>query len=381
MRPRAPRLLPRHVNFLGNAAVSASLIFIPLWAVQLGASVELLGFIVAAYNGSILVASYLFGREADIHGSRRILRAGLLLGSLAAILQVLAADPVTVLLTRAFLGFCVGMYPPALLAYAQTADRVMGRFAAWGSLGWALGTLLAGLADFIQPGAVQPIFVLSSLLFLAGFAVSAGAPLSGSGTLRRVPLFPAALIRRNLPIYVAMLIRHTGANMVWVIFPLFMRDVLGMDLFQIGVAYTLNPLVQFAVMRKLDRFRSSTLVLTGLVASAATFVAFALTRDFLQVLLGQVLLGFAWATLYVGSLQFIVERNPETATAGGILGSVMSISSIVGPVLGGILATGNNYLLPMYVAAAMSGVALVTYWFQVRNGRLRAPAPAARSPD
>ncbi len=371
---------PRHINFLSNAAVSASLIFIPLWAQQLGATTEQLGFIVAAYNGSILVSSYAFGRAADIHGARRVLRAGLLLGALAALLQLFAFEPVTIVLTRVFLGFCVGMYPAALLAYARSADRLMGHFAAWGSLGWALGTLLAGFAALFATGDTRPIFVLSSVLFLAGFAASAGAPLAGEGTIT-VPLFPAALIKRNLPIYLTMLIRHTGANMVWVIFPLYMRDSLGMTGFEIGIAYTLNPVVQFLVMRELDRYRGGHLVGIGLAASAATFVSFTLARTFVQILLTQVLLGLSWATLYVGALVFITERNRETATAGGILSSVMAVSSIVGPLAGGVLATGNRYVLPMYVAAGMSGLALLTYWFQVRNDRRPRRAPATRSSD
>ncbi len=373
-------VVPRRVNLLGNAAVSASLIFLPLWAVKLNASTEQLGFIVAAYNGSVLVASYAFGRAADVHGSRRILQAGLLLGALAAFLQVLATDPLTVFLSRAFLGFCVGMYPPALLAYARSADKVMGTFAAWGSLGWAAGTLLAGLSDRIAPGNIQPIFVLSSLLFLLGFAASAGAPVEGGGKLN-VPLFPVELIRRNLPIYMTMLIRHTGANMVWVIFPLYLQRGLHMDGFQIGIAYTLNPVVQFLVMRKLDRFRSTALVGVGLAASGGTFVSFTLARDFPQILLTQVLLGVSWATLYVGALQFIVERNRETATAGGILSSVLSISSIVGPIAGGVLARRDNYLIPMYAAAVMCGVSLVTYWVQLRLVPVPPRAPAARSGD
>jgi len=373
-------VLPRHINLLGTAAVSASLIFIPLWANQLGATTEVLGFIVAAYNGSVLVASYVFGRAADVHGSRKILQAGLVLGALAAFLQVFAADPLTALLTRAFLGFCVGMYPPALLAYARSANKVMGTFAAWGSLGWAAGTFLAGLSELIAPNNTTPIFVLSSALFLAALAVTRGAPDVGPGKII-VPLFPVHLIRKNLPIYLTMLIRHTGANMVWVIFPLYMRDVLHMDGFQIGVAYSLNPLVQFLVMRRVERVRSTLLVGVGLAASAATFVSFAVARNFLEILLTQVLLGFAWATLYVGALQFIVDRNRETATAGGILSSVLSISSILGPIAGGILATGNNYVLPMYAAAGMAGVALVTYWVQLRLLPAPGRAPAARSED
>ncbi|TLZ58199.1 MAG: MFS transporter [Methanobacteriota archaeon] len=371
---------PRHINLLGTAAVSASLIFIPLWAHQLGATTEVLGFIVAAYNGAVLVASYVFGRAADVHGSRKILQAGLVLGALAAFLQVFAQDPISALLTRAFLGFCVGMYPPALLAYARSADKVMGTFAAWGSLGWAAGTFLAGLSAWFAPTDTRPVFILSSGLFLAALAVSSGAPDAAAEKVV-VPLFPLDLIRRNLPIYLTMLIRHTGANMVWVIFPLYLRDRLGMDGFQIALAYTLNPLVQFVVMQRIERVRSTRLVGVGLVASLATFVSFTLGRNFVEILLTQVLLGFAWATLYVGALQFLVDRNRETATAGGILSSVLSISSIVGPIAGGVLSFGDNYVIPMYAAAAMCGIAMVTYWVQLRVAPVPPLAPAARSGD
>jgi len=351
---------PRHINLLGTAAVSASLIFIPLWAHQLGATTEVLGFIVAAYNGAVLVASYVFGRAADVHGSRKILQAGLVLGALAAFLQVFAQDPISALLTRAFLGFCVGMYPPALLAYARSADKVMGTFAAWGSLGWAAGTFLAGLSAWFAPTDTRPVFILSSGLFLAALAVSSGAPDAATEKVV-VPLFPVDLIRRNLPIYLTMLIRHTGANMVWVIFPLYLRDRLGME--------------------RIERVRSTRLVGVGLVASLATFVSFTLGRNFVEILLTQVLLGFAWATLYVGALQFLVDRNRETATAGGILSSVLSISSIVGPIAGGVLSFGDNYVIPMYAAAAMCGIAMVTYWVQLRVAPVPPLAPAARSGD
>src|SRR2546426_12821705 len=112
---------PRDVNLLATAAASASLIFVPLWADKLHATTEQLGFIVAAYNGSVLVASYVFGRAADVHGSRKILQAGLVLGALAAFLQVFAGAPVSAPLTPAVLRLCVRMYPPRPLPYSRTA--------------------------------------------------------------------------------------------------------------------------------------------------------------------------------------------------------------------------------------------------------------------
>src|SRR2546427_12375629 len=131
---------PRDVNLLATAAASASLIFVPLWADKLRATTEQLGFIVAAYNGAVLVASYVFGRAADVHGSRRILQAGLALGALAAFLPIFSQDPISALLTPTFRGFCVGMYPPAPLAYAHSAAPMMGNFVARGSPRRAAGS-------------------------------------------------------------------------------------------------------------------------------------------------------------------------------------------------------------------------------------------------
>jgi len=357
---------PRYVNFLTNAASSASGIFIPLYAKALGSTADQIGFIVAAFNGSVLVSSFLFGRAADVQGSRRILRAGLLLSAVVAITQALAFDSATLGVSRALLGFCTGMYPAALLAYAKSADRLMGKFASYGSLGWGLGNLLAGAVSMFHPGVYWQVFAISSGAWFLAFFFVAGEAFTGSGGLR-IPLFPRAILRRNFPVYSAMFIRHAGANMVWVVFPLFLQEIRGFSEFEIGLLYAFNPLVQFAVMQSIDRFPSAPLVVGGLLGSSITFLLFTIAADFWSVLATQGLIGASWATLYVGSLKFITERNPETGTAGGIFNSVMSTSSIVGPVIGGFLAL-SSYTTPMYVASGLATLSLLFYAFEVRRG-------------
>lgn len=359
---------PRHINFLGNAAASASGLFIPIYARGLGASAEQIGLIVAFFNAFVLFSNLVFGRRADVEGARKVLRLGLLLSAVAALTQPLAFDPITLILSRAFLGFCIGMYPAALLAYATTADKLVGKFASYGSLGWALGNLLAGIVAQIYPGLFWQVFAISSGVWFLAFLGAAAAPLKGRGNLR-IPFFPATVIHRNIPIYLMIFIRHTGANMVWVILPIFLVEVRGFDDLQVGIIYALNPFVQFVVMQRIDRYRSVHLVVMGLLASIATFLLLALAADFLQILLTQVVLGFAWATLYVGSLKYLTETNPEVATAGGLFNSVLSIASIVGPILGGFLAA-LDYVAPMYVAATFSAIALGVYAVQVHLIRM-----------
>jgi MFS family permease len=369
---------PRHVNFLVNAAASASGLFIPLYAraPPIGASPEQIGFIVAAYNGFILFASFLFGRAADTRGASRVLRAGLLVSGLAALTQPFAFDPWSLAASRAFLGFAIGMYPAALLVYSKTADRLMGKFSSYGSLGWALGNLAAGIAAQADPGAFWRVFAISSALwFLALFAASAMSAAPGQAI--RVPFFPIGVFRRNLSVYSMMFVRHTGANMVWVIFPLYLREVRGLTDLEIGIVYALNPVVQFLVMQGIDRYEGRGLVVAGLVGSALTFLLFTIAWDFATMLAVQALLGFSWATLYVGSLKVLTETNPETGTAGGLFNSVVSLSSILGPLLGGVLAAGS-LLVPMYAASLLSAAALAIYAYALRRGAR--PAPSSPSP-
>ena len=168
--------LPRHINFLTNAAASAAGLFIPLYALEVGATLEQVGFIVGAYNAFIVFSSILYGRAADVRGVRRILRAGLLLSAVASLTQPFAASPILLLASRSLLGLGVGMYPAALLAYAKTADSLMGKFSAWGSLGWALGNGLAGIVAQLFPGVFWQVFALASGGWFLAFFLATAAP-------------------------------------------------------------------------------------------------------------------------------------------------------------------------------------------------------------
>ncbi len=358
------RPLPRHINFLTNAAASAAGLFIPLYAVQYGASLDAVGFIVAAYNAFIIFASVVFGRAADVQGVRRILRAGLLLSAVTCLTQPFAVSPWLLLVSRSLLGFCVGMYPAALLAYAKTADSLMGKFSSWGSLGWALGNALAGIAAETDPQVYWQVFALASGAWFLAFFFATAAPSEAVGKVR-IPLFPRGLIRKNVPVYAMMFIRHTGANMIWGVFPIYLAEVLHLNVLQIGIINAFNPFVQFVVMQRIDRFGSQMLIVAGLLGSFATFVLFILSQDFWSMLAIQIVLGFSWATLYVGSLKFITETNVETGTAGGWFNSVTSLSSIVGPILGGFVAA-VSYDLTFEIAAAMALVALAVYLVSAR---------------
>jgi len=365
------------INLLSNAAVFSSLLLIPLLAEEhFGASPTMIGIIVAAYSMATFAASYVFGRLADVHGRRTILRLGLVLSAVACIIQVFADSAWTLLVVRVMLGFCTGIYPAALLAYAYENKRRMNRFLAYGSGGWGIGTVGAGIvATYFT---IREPFLFSALLFALAIPLAYRMPFRRDVKMS-VPLFPVKVLKRNLPIYLSVLVRHSGACSIWVTFPMFIRGLGGTEeslFFWIGLVYGINSMTQFIVMRSLKR-RSNILFPAGLVLSIITFISFTLCENIWQLLPTQIMLACAWALIYVGSIKYIMARNKERATATGVYNSTLQISSISGALIGGaIVEITGSYLAPMYLAATMSAIALVLY-IALRNSNYVNQAIAA----
>ncbi|MCK4444058.1 MAG: MFS transporter, partial [Thermoplasmata archaeon] len=193
------------IQFLSNAGIFSSVFIIPVFARDLGIDEFQLGLIIALFFLSLLVSNYVFGRWADVHGRRRILQLGLLLSALASATQMLAVDAATLAIARILVGFSAGLHPAALYAYVYDSKRKIGKFSSFGALGWGVATITAGiLAIFWQ------IFLLSSLFLFLAFLVALFLTPIPEVKLK-VPFFPKEVIRRNLSVYAAVLVRHTGA--------------------------------------------------------------------------------------------------------------------------------------------------------------------------
>ena len=182
------------------------------------------------------------------------------------------------------------------------------------------------------------------------------------------PLFPKAIIKRNLPIYSALLIRHAGASAIWVTMPIYISQM-GASNFDIGVLYACNAVTQFVVMYHLDRFPSDRAFLIGLVLSGITFVVFGLVDRYWLFVVPQVMIAFSWSFTYVGALKFVAERNAEVATSTGHIGAIIALAGIFGPLMGGLVSGwAGNYTTMMFLAAVITAVAIGIFMMQKNNG-------------
>jgi MFS family permease len=343
------------IQLLSSAGLSASSLLIPNIARDLfGSTSWEIGLVVAGYSATAFMSSYVFGRFSDVHGRAFVLKLGIFLTALATLLQLLANDTYTLMLIRLIVGLCSGIYPATLLAYVYDQDKKIGRFTAYGSLGFGFGVFAAGVI-----GIYWGIFLFSSIVLFASYSMSLFLPF-GREEHKKVPFFPIAIIKRNLSIYLSIMFRHTGACMIWVIYPIFLAD-LGADPIFIGAIYAINAFGQFVFMQLCDRYAGFLLIIVGFVMSILTFPSYTLATVYYEIIPAQIMLALAWSTLYVGSVKFVMERNDEKGTAAGLLQSTLSISAILGSVIGGVVATLYGYHGCMYVATFVALIGLIIF--------------------
>ena len=352
---------------MAGAAMLSAFTYVPILAREtFNVSEILCTIIVSVYATASFISSYIFGRAGDVYGRRIVIRLGLLLATVSFGLLLLSSSFESLLLVRLANGFSVGMYPWALAAYAYESKIKMGRYATWGAAGWGVGTLFAGYAAGFN---IYYAFLMSTIFLIIAFGSALTLP-PIQRTSVKVPWFPVETFKRNASIYLAVFIRHSSAFAIWTLWPLFLYDI-GGDPFMIAVVQATNAIAQVLFMMTLtDRIESKRLVMIGLVMSAAAFALFPFATNIFEILPSQVLLGFAWATLYVGALKYVTENNKERSTASGLLVSMLSLSGVVGPIIAAIIySIWPGYAPIMFFAMAMSLLASVLFWLYNRNHR------------
>jgi len=355
------------IQIMAGAAMLSAITYVPILAKDgFGVSEIFIAFIAGGYATARFLSSYIFGRAGDVYSRKIVIKVGLLLSTISFGLLLLTSNFETLFIVRVLNGFCIGMYPGALTAYAFESDMKMGRFATWGAAGWGIGTLFSG---FVANFNIYYAFLMCTIFLAIAFGTALTLPPVQQVPMK-VPWFPVETFKRNASIYLAVLMRHSSAFAIWTLWPLFLSD-LGGDPFQIAVVQATNAIAQVLFMVTVtDRIESKKLLLIGLVTSAIAFAWFPLASNILEILPSQVLLGFAWACLFVGALKYVTDNNKERSTASGLLQSMLSLSGIIGPIIAVIIySIWPEYAPIMFFAMAMSLLASVLFWLYNRNHR------------
>ena len=136
---------------VAGLGTSAAAVVLPDIGTGLDVDAGLLAWVISAYTAGFAVSTMVFGRVADVVGTRRPLAVGVGLMAGGALVAALSGDVLLLVLARAVQGLGAGALPtliPAVVAerFPERRAEVLGRVTSVLTAGAALGPLLGGAA-------------------------------------------------------------------------------------------------------------------------------------------------------------------------------------------------------------------------------------------
>ena len=199
------------------------------------------------------------------------------------------------------------------------------------------------------------------------------APTPGSGT-RLARLLILAVVFINM----------TGFSLILPLLPFYGR-LLNASAFEVTTlfaAYSLgNIFGEIWWGRLSDRYGRKRILMFTTTAAGLTYIAFAFATHLWLALLIRVIGGFFGGTLGVCQSYIASVTSPEERPRSmGYFGAALNLGIAIGPAVGGVLATPAmglaGFRLPIFVAAAVSGVAALWTVFVLKESRVSGPVRA-----
>ena len=353
---------------------------LPRFAEELGATPELVGFIVAASTIAGVFFKLPSGALSDILGRKRMMVVGGLFFAVPPFFYPLIDDPASLLAIRFIHGFATAIFSPVAAAYvANLAEKGRGARLGWFSsandVGATAGPLLGGLVLFYTASftatyllvGILGVLTLLVVLFLpepaatktepsTTFAAQARAFWQG---LREVMATPPVFIASGieavmylgygaflgfLPIYA----RHLGLNDAEIAL------VLGA---QLAAAMAAKPVAG----RMSDRLGRKGVIVAGLALCVVSLPLIFRAGDFATLLaLAPILgLGVAAVTPVTNALIADLVVSRRLGAAMGVFGTIWDFGEAAGPILAGYLIGTLGYAGTFDVIAIVIAVATI----------------------
>ncbi len=390
---------------LGELGFATVIPLLPLYLTeQLGASVTVVGLVVAAFALMETVGKTVWGSVADRVGRRPMIIAGLLVSSLAPLIMAVLRVPLLFVPLRVVDGAGSSALFPAASAIVADQSPLERRATAMGALnmffliGLALGPALGLFVSEFTNSYVAG-FYLASLL-LAGAGVIAAVMLRGVGDVRQAPLENSAvgypLIARNprlsemveslrfSPLLSVMLmvafVQAFGLGLLAPIFVIYVKHTVGLPEQWIGSLFLVFVLsVALASVpggRLADRWGKARAVSVGMVLGSLGMWVLALSPRLEVVAVAGLLLGTS-VVLSVPAWHALVSALAPSGRIGLAMGAAQTAEGL-GIVLGSLLS-GVLYVVdqraPFVASAALLSAGTLVLLARFRPLRLGSTAP------
>jgi len=357
---------------------------LPYLADRTGASEAQIGLLVAAYPLAQLVGAPLLGRLSDRYGRKPILLASILGTAVGFVVLALANSLALLFAARIIDGLTGGNINVAQAYIADVTDhsergKAMGLIGAAFGLGFVIGPVTGGLLSGISYAAPAWTGAAISVLNLVVVTLLLPESLSAEARARLVALkrkvFDLAVLRHAIthprvgPILTIRAVTGVSFAMFETVFSLWALAALGLSAGQTGMFLgymgLLSVVVQAGLIGRLTkRFSDDTLLLSAVSLTGVSLLAWAFVPNIplLIVVIPPLSLGLAVSqTVMTSALSKAVDADE----VDGVLGaqtSIMSLTRVVAPIIGGVLLERATVWSPGLLAGVLSLLMVPYAW-------------------
>ncbi len=331
---------------ISGIGFAAFVLITPIFANELNLNFTETGLLMAAFSLSMIIFSPIWGSLSDrLHRRKIFIVAGSLLFAAASFLYVFVNDFQTLLLLRFLQGIGFAATPLLTALFSdhmgvQTA-RSFSIFSAATALGWGLGNLMAGLlGDEYGVRAVfevVPLFTILSVLVIQFALPDHPGRQTQAKAQSRLP-------GKLFYLFASIFVRQSMAMSLWVIFPIYLKSFVNNSLTLVGLVSGVNALFQPLFMLLAGRISEERgqlqLVFIGILGTIAAFVVFAVANNIWLMILGQIMVAFFWALLFIGINVYIMEEvdAESRGKAFGFVQATFTSATAIGPFFGGVIS-------------------------------------------
>ena len=175
--------------------------------------------------------------------------------------------------------------------------------------------------------------------------------------------------KKILPIFVIVLIDLLGMTVIIPLMPLYATSFSATPL-MIGFLGAAYPMMQFIgaplLGRLSDRVGRKPVLVVSQIGTLIGFLTLGFANTLWMLFLSRIIDGISGANISTAQAAITDSTTEKTRTQGlGLLGAAFGLGFVVGPIIAfvSLAASGNNYHVPAFVAAAFSLLSILLTWF------------------
>jgi len=381
-RPAAERRFFVLIALVGGLAILSSTMsktpVLPLFAADLGASAQEIGWIVIASTLPGILISFPAGAISDYLGKRRVIIASLVVFATAPFLYLVVTTSWELMAVRFYHGFATAIFGTVATAaiaaqFPQRRAAMLSTYSSVTIVGRSVAPFLGGF--LISVASFQSVYVACAVSGV--IALGVGAMLPAEAHVRTgaasFPRFFAALrvVLQSRVIVLTSLVEAAqflvfGA--VEAFLALYAASV-GIPAWQIGVilgVQLISVIVVKPVMGTLsDRWGRRTVIVPGLSLGVVSVALLPLADTVVPLSVLSLLFGVAFATVTSSTSALVADatQNGQFGASVGVLRTIMDVGQTIGPVLTGFLVGTWGYGVAFPALASVLAVSALAFAF------------------